>query len=37
MAMWDNRCVQHLPMADYQGQRREMLRTIVSGGVPTGV
>jgi taurine dioxygenase len=37
MAMWDNRCVQHLPMADYLGQRREMYRTIVAGGVPQGV
>lgn len=34
LAMWDNRCVQHLPMADYLGQRREMMRTIVAGGEP---
>lgn len=37
LAMWDNRCVQHLPMSDYLGQRREMLRTIVAGQVPQGV
>lgn len=37
LAMWDNRCVQHLPMADYQGQRREMYRTIVAGETPRGV
>jgi taurine dioxygenase len=37
VAMWDNRCTQHLPMGDYQGMRREMYRTIVAGDKPKGV
>ena len=34
LAMWDNRCVFHNAMNDYQGQRRHMLRVIVKGDRP---
>lgn len=34
MAVWDNRCTMHLPLADYHGARREMWRTTVRGEVP---
>ena len=34
LTMWDNRCTQHCASADYQGQRREMLRTTVAGDRP---
>ena len=34
LTMWDNRCTQHCATADYQGHRREMLRTTVAGEVP---
>lgn len=37
VAMWDNRCTQHLPMADYKGIRRELHRTIVAGEPPVRV
>lgn len=37
VAMWDNRCTQHLPMGDYLGARREMQRTIVAGSKPVAV
>ncbi|UDL07067.1 TauD/TfdA dioxygenase family protein [Marinobacter sp. CA1] len=37
VAMWDNRCTQHYPMADYKGMRREMQRTIIAGEPPVGV
>jgi taurine dioxygenase len=34
LTIWDNRCLQHLPLNDYHGQRREMHRVIVRGEVP---
>jgi len=34
VAMWDNRCVQHMVMADFSGQRRYMRRTTVAGDRP---
>ena len=34
LAIWDNRCTWHLPLADYHGLRREALRTTVAGTVP---
>jgi len=34
LTMWDNRCTQHCATSDYQGQRREMLRTTVAGDRP---
>ena len=34
VAIWDNRCVLHYPVNDYQGRRRSMLRTTLEGGVP---
>lgn len=34
LTMWDNRCTQHCATADYQGHRREMLRTTVAGDTP---
>ncbi|MBV1876758.1 MAG: TauD/TfdA family dioxygenase [Pseudomonadales bacterium] len=34
LAMWDNRCVFHNPMNDYQGKRRHMHRVIVQGAIP---
>lgn len=37
VAMWDNRCTQHLPMADYKGIRRELNRTIIGGEPPVRV
>jgi taurine dioxygenase len=37
LAMWDNRCVQHLALNDYDGFRREMRRTTVRGERPLGV
>jgi len=36
LAIWDNRCVQHLPLNDYAGELREMHRVIVEGEVPLG-
>jgi taurine dioxygenase len=32
--MWDNRCLQHLAMADFTGHRRFMYRTTVAGSPP---
>jgi len=32
--MWDNRCLFHNALNDYQGQRRHMLRVIVQGEQP---
>ena len=34
VAMWDNRCLQHMAMADFTGYRRFCLRTTVAGDRP---
>ena len=34
VAFWDNRCVQHMVMADVDGHRRAMHRTTVAGEAP---
>ena len=34
VAFWDNRCVQHMVMADVEGHRRAMHRTTVAGEAP---
>jgi len=34
LAIWDNRTTQHFAVNDYQGYRREMVRTSVKGAAP---
>jgi taurine dioxygenase len=34
VAFWDNRCMQHMVMADVDGHRRAMHRTTVAGEAP---
>lgn len=34
LAIWDNRCLQHMAMPDYKGHARRMLRTTVQGSRP---
>jgi len=34
IAVWDNRCTLHNPIADYAGQRREMWRITIQGEAP---
>jgi taurine dioxygenase len=34
LAIWDNRCTQHLAVNDYDGQRRLLHRTTVAGERP---
>lgn len=37
LAVWDNRCTQHLAMNDYDGFDRELHRTTIAGTRPVGV
>ena len=37
MAMWDNRCLMHLAVNEYDGQRRLLYRTTVAGEIPAGI
>ena len=34
LAFWDNRCLQHMAMADFTGHRRSLTRTTVAGEAP---
>ncbi len=34
VALWDNRCTQHLAMNDYKGFERELYRTTIMGDAP---
>ena len=34
VAIWDNRCTWHHPIADYHGARRELFRTTIAGDRP---
>jgi taurine dioxygenase len=36
LAVWDNRCLLHLAINDYDGSRRLLHRTTVTGERPTG-
>jgi taurine dioxygenase len=36
LAIWDNRCLLHLAINDYDGSRRLLHRTTVAGDVPVG-
>ncbi len=36
MAIWDNRCLLHLAVNDYDGSRRLLHRTTVAGEIPVG-
>jgi taurine dioxygenase len=37
LAMWDNRCLMHLAVNDYDGHRRLLHRTTVAGETPSGI
>jgi taurine dioxygenase len=36
LAMWDNRCLMHLAVNDYDGHRRLLYRTTIAGEAPAG-
>ncbi|HVM82739.1 MAG TPA: TauD/TfdA family dioxygenase, partial [Candidatus Binatia bacterium] len=37
LAMWDNRCLMHLAVNDYDGHRRLLYRTTTAGEAPAGI